>query len=371
MHCLRAAVALVAAMMFSLSAAGQTRPAAKIGTVPGKVAIRRLSRNAVSPNVAGTMIPERNVPTFIAGLAEIDPDTCVEVALPGGAGTWTVTLNPMFGATSTKIETGTAAPGQPCAGDTFTFNDIYYTWTALNNHTTTPGQGPTDIFNATWSTPDGEFNDPFVFNVVTTPVRPKGEMSTFVNWHDSRGNWMPTLIPPDKYPDFDFTGELIKEVTNKKSTCFGRGIGSMGSTGNVRLDYSVDSSWTIVNKVMFNQNDIVGWSPCGVEYYRCVKAALPACGYTGTQDMQIKSPADSGYTTYTTNNLSATIDGWIVPFAPYKFGIGYVTSQRSNPAAPQPPQSKFFPTSENNCPTVTTTTTTAAVLPCSAEPFAE
>ena len=57
MHCLRAAVALVAAMMFSLSAAGQTPRAAEIAIV-GKATIRPLSQNPV----AGTMVP-RYTPT--------------------------------------------------------------------------------------------------------------------------------------------------------------------------------------------------------------------------------------------------------------------------------------------------------------------
>jgi hypothetical protein len=347
MHCLRAAVALVAAMMYSLSAAGQTRPAAKIGTIPGKVAIRRLSPNPVSPNVAGTKIPKRNVPTFIAGLAEIDPDTCKEVPLPGGAGTWTVTLNPMFGATSTKIETGTAAPGQPCAGDTFTFNDIYYTWTAHNNHTTTPNQGPTDIFNATWSTPDGEFNDPFVFNVVTHPVRPKGEISTLVNWLDSKGIWEVTLQccapPDDDDAAFDFTGETVNEVfQSDQNSC--PDVGS-----------SNPSMGTVNSGPPGLFHDRVGFDPCAVHYERCIKKH--GCGFVIKQQMEINSPADPSNTFFpygsAPNTLSSRIEGSIIVQLAGKLsvrdGIGQVTSQRSTPLSQNDPVPHDFPSDKLSC----------------------
>jgi hypothetical protein len=131
----------VAAMTVSLAALGQAPPAAKIGI--GKAVIRPLSPNAVAgttPNaVAGTMVP-RYTETFIAGFAEINPDTCVEI----DPGMWTVTMNPMFGTTSTRVVSGISA-GPNCPGKTYNFAEIFYTWTTHNNHTTTPGQGPTDI----------------------------------------------------------------------------------------------------------------------------------------------------------------------------------------------------------------------------------
>ncbi|MGH6839521.1 MAG: hypothetical protein ACREDT_12125 [Methylocella sp.] len=386
-----AAVALMAAMAFSPIALGQTRTANTAFHV-----IKKPTRATApaSPPLAPTA--PRCTATVCDQIDRYTDTAIIEAteyfSFPDGTcrfadqGKWSSPkdIQPLDNGTPAGTVTFSVNPDTPppnqitgatcIGGGPYQYARLHFTWNLHKNKTADSfahqGYDPTATFSSDWTGKFGSFF-PETFQITVPVVRPKGEMSTFVNWLDSRGNWMPTLILPDKDPDFDFTGELIQEVTHKPSTCYGRGIGSMGSTGVVRNDYSVDSSWHIVNKVMFNQNDIVGWSPCGVEYYRCVKAALPACGYTGTQEMQIKSDADSGYTTYTTNNISATIEGWIIPFAPYKLGIGTVTSQRSNPAAPQPPQSKFFPSSENNCPTITTKNTTAAVLPCSAEPFAE
>jgi hypothetical protein len=383
-----AAVALMAAMVFSLTALGKT------GTAKTSFHVIKKPTGGIpldgAPPCSATVCDQikRYTDTSIIEATEYlsSPDGTCQFE---DAGLWSspTDIKPVdnngtpAGTVTFSVEPDTPPPNQitgaTCiGGGPYQYAQLHFTWNLHKNTTAiiflNKGYGPTATFSSKWTGALGSFFAE-TFQITVPVVRPKGEMSTFVNWFDSRGNWMPTLIPPDEDPDFDFTGEMIQEVTDKKSTCYGRGIGSMGSTGVVRNDYSVDSSWHIVNKVMFNQNDLVGWSPCGVEYYRCVKAALPACGYTGTQQMQIKSQADSGYTTYTTNNISATIEGWIVPFAPYKFGIGTVTSQRSNPAAPQPPKSKFFTSNENSCPTVTDTTkgTKRAELPCSAEPFAE
>jgi hypothetical protein len=338
MHCLRAAVALMAAMTFFLTA--------NIA-IARKAVIRPLSPNAVAgiAPLAGTMV-KRQTKTFIAGLAEIDPDTCIEVALPGGAGTWTFTLNPMFGTTSTKIEKGTAGPG-PCAGDTFTFNDIYYTWTAHNNHTTTPNQGPTDIFNATWSTPDGLFNDPFVFHIITNPVRPKGETTALQNWLDSFGIWTVTLqccAPPDKDDAaFDFTGETVNEVfLSDQNSC----------PGNASVNPSMG---TVNSGPPGSFHDKVGFDPCVVHYARCLKKA--GCGFVIKQQMEINSPADPPNTFFpygtAPNTLSSRVEGGIIVNLAGKLtsrsGDGQITSQRSTPQSQNDPQSHEFPSSLLSC----------------------
>jgi hypothetical protein len=338
---LSAAVALVA-MTFSQTALGQTPRAAEIA-IAGKAVIGPLSPNAV----AGTVVPSTMVPryteTVLSGFAEIHPDNCREI----DPGKWTVTMNPMFGTTSTRIEPGISA-GPNCPGKEFNFAEIFYTWTTHNNHTTTPGQGPTDIFNATWSSSDGFFNMSFVFNIVVPVVRPKDETSSFQGWvaGDSRGNWMQTLTPPDDDKGFDFSGEMVQEVfQSNTSSCNGRGLGSLGSTPPL----VPAQPRTVMDGNMWGP-DQVGFGPCAVEYYRCVKAT--PCGYTLHQQMRIKSPADNGYTDYTTNTLSANIEGSILPFS-NKTGWGSVTSQRGSGGL----QSKGWVSDSNSCPP-------DAVLPC-------
>jgi hypothetical protein len=378
MRYLGAAVALLAAMTFSLTALGQTPRHYKVGSPKGTVAGMAVVRPFQAETIS-VLIPRYNN-TVVYALTEYDPDNCTPISV----GMWSTpsNLNPSMSGTPTpNVPYGPAMLGNgDCPGMTFMFSAIYFNWTAHNNQSAMPnpgGSGPCPVadgacpvatFSSTWSTPDGEFDDPYTFNVDVPVVRPMGEMSSFVNWLDSRANWMPTLVPPNSDSSFDFTGESVTENTVTKSTCYGRGIGSMGST-----PYSQNSGWTIVNKVMFNKPDTVGWSPCAVEYYRCVKATPPACGYTGTQQMKIKSQADTNATAYiyTTNTVSATIDGFVISSYFYKLGFGNVTSQRSTPSDPQSPQQKGFVSSDQNCPTVTTKTTKAAVLPCAFGPFAE
>lgn len=344
MHCLRGGVALVAAVMFSLSAAGQTPPTAKSGTTSGKaVAIRAVSPNPVGgiDLLAGTMV-KRQTETFIAGIAEINPDTCAFI----NSGSWTFTLNPTFGKTTTRVESGTAATGQPCAGHTYNFAKIFYTWTAHNNHTTTPNKGPTDIFNATWKTPDGMFNDPFVFNIITNPVRPRGETSILESWLGNKGIWKVTLVccaPPDKDDAaFDFSGETVFETfLSDNNSCPDVGPAT-ASTVPVH-----DGPPGLFH-------DRIGFSPCAVHYERCIKKA--GCGYVIKQQMGINSPADppNAFVDYGSapNTLSQRIEGSIIGTKgtnPAFFGSGIVTSQRSTPLSQNNPQSHEFISSKGSC----------------------
>jgi hypothetical protein len=344
MHCLRAAVALMAAMTFSLTALGQTPRAAEIASV-GKEVIRPLSQNPVAgiAPLAGTMV-KRQTETIIAGLTEIKLDgSCAYI----DHGEWTVDKQPMFGTTSTRVESGISA-GPNCVGHKYDFAIIFYTWTAHNNHTTTPNQGPTDIFNATWKSPAGctnncDFIEPFVFHIVTNPVRPRGETTTLESWLDNKGIWKVTLVccaPPDKDDAaFDFSGETVNEhFLSDQNSCPDIGP-AKESKGPVH-----DGPPGIFH-------DRVGYSPCSVHYERCIKKS--GCGYVIKQQMEINSPADPPDTFFAygsaPNTLSQRIEGSIIVNLAgkltFRSGAGIVTSQRSTPLSQNDPIPHEFPSS--------------------------
>jgi hypothetical protein len=300
------------------------------------------------------------------GIAEINPDNCNQKEISPGM--WALTLAPTFGEFSWKVVSGTAAPGEPCAGHTYNFATVFYKWTEHTNHTTTPHKGPTDIFDATWSSPAGcpktqpcDFIDPFVFNIVVPVVRPKGETSAFVDWISSHaagsgtyGKWMMTLqccAPPDANngsTDFNFNGEVIQEELNAKfDNCAGRAPGVLGPV-NVTPPGQL-GTWNVGelkgpgNLVMpAGENvygyDFTGWDACTIFAYRCAGATLTLCeAGANQQDIRIKSDADKNFTDPLYHNIIGEgIQGVSPPGPEPRSGNGTVTSKRSENAPPFP-----------------------------------
>jgi hypothetical protein len=320
---------LMAAITFSATPLGQPARASEneraVGTIAGMAANRIFSSNA--PNANAAAIP-RYEKTLMAAYTEYNPNTCVEIS----KGAWTVTAKPKYGTVSFGLETGSLAIGD-CPGKTFTFAAIYYEWTTHNN------KSATDVFDATWATPDGVYNLPFIFNITVPIVRPTGETTAFTGWLTSRGLWQQTLTPPSFDPKFDFSGETVRETSaGSLDQCWAGGSA-------LPMASLTSHEWTVGSGNVWGP-DGVGWgtneSSCPIEYYRCMQRT--PCGFLLRQQMQISSPADYGdYANYGgVNNLASMIYGFTLNGS----GFGAVTSQRAQGAT----QSEYFGSAQWNCP---------------------
>jgi hypothetical protein len=314
---------LAAILAFPLSVHGQTGGGA---TGTGKILIEGEQPHAAAPNT------QRYKKTLIDGRTEYNlPPKCTD----SDVGKWTVTSAPRYGKTSTGIVVGNLGNGD-CPGKKFHFAAIYYEWTAHNN------KSNTDKFTAHWESKNFTFNGSY--DITVKIVRPIGETTTFTGWAETRGLWMQTLKPPADDPNFDFTGEIVRETS----------VGNRDNCYDAKFPFGpatlTPHQWTVSDKVKWGP-DGVGWGAntgsggaCAIEYYRCVKRTT--CGFVLRQQMQISSPADKGqFVNFgPVNELSANIEGFTVPFS--KSGFGFVTSKRAGGAI----QKMFWPTGPLNCP---------------------
>lgn len=191
------------------------------------------------------------------------------------------------------------------------------------------------------------FNDPFVFNIITNPVRPKGETTALQSWQDSFGIWKVTLVccapPDDDDAAFDFTGETVNEVfLSDQNSC----------PGNASVNPSMG---TVNNGPPGSFHDKIGFDPCVVHYARCLMKA--GCGFVVKQQMEINSPADPANTFFSygtaPNTLSSRVEGGIIVNLAGKLtsrsGVGQITSQRSTPLSPFTPAHHDFPSDKASC----------------------
>jgi hypothetical protein len=181
-------------------------------------------------------------------------------------------------------------------------------------------------------------------------------MSEGVGWNGSSAQWMVTLqccAPPgangtaangggDDDSIFDFRGETVQEVLlTPLNQCDNRSIYVSGLT---ETPPKSPSTWTvgqIYNDATQTTTNVYGnvWGydnngfpPCAVEIYRCLR--VTPCSAIVQQQMQIKSPADSGWTTYVTNELAISVDGFVIGNNEAKTSIGSIRSQRSDSSSP-------------------------------------
>jgi hypothetical protein len=96
-----------------------------------------------------------NQPALLSAWVEYFSSNCTL----DSSGSWAINTAPKKGMTSTAILNAELGNGD-CPGVTFPFNALYYTWTAQAE------QGAKDKLTATWSTPDGEFNEEESFILV-------------------------------------------------------------------------------------------------------------------------------------------------------------------------------------------------------------
>jgi hypothetical protein len=367
MHCLRAAVALMAAMMFSLSAAGQTSRAIAVYTGPAGGMAPTIQVQPLAPAAYATTIkrygdPNKGDLKIILGVLEYDIFKCTLI----DSGTWT-DPNPVQAKdkNGTLLTLGTVdfthtfkatlkgTVGGRCDGVVLDgFRAIKFIWTLHSNFTMIPKSGPTAVFNSSWSSKDHCCDVTITFSISVPVVRPKGEITTFTGWSSAHGvgrgtygRWLMTLQCCDAGnngdPDFDFNGEMIKEkfvkVTN---TCADRAPGVLG--GEDVTPSGPETTWN-VGKLKINSEqevpagknvwgyDYLGFLACNVFAYRCARVTEPPCGITIDQGITIKSPADPVFTDPLYNNVIGEGIGGR-SYLP-TFGDGPFTSKRISPTS--------------------------------------
>ena len=334
---------LAAAMAFSLTALGQTARAPD----DKRAVVSMLSRNTILPlsansstsspvNVARYMNPS----TLLEGLAEIDPNTCIEIAV----GAWTSTPDQacgtvQCGVVTTGTVTSTVGSG-PCAGHTYTFATIYYEWTAHNNQSTAiaPGNMVADPFTATWTTPDGMFTEFYSFDINVPVVRPDHETTAFNSWFGPNGWWQQTLVPPSSDPSFDFSGEIVQEFAAGQAgpdMCYSPGLGTFPFVNVTNDPADPETLWHVKpgNTYSFDE---VGYGYRYVCIYRNHSPNLKRFGFCGTrfgQQMGIHAHSGGGPsnppTTYTPYGSTNTGNVNLLGASMTKQRDGEVTSIRA------------------------------------------
>jgi hypothetical protein len=372
---LRAAVALAAAMTFSLTALGETRTTIAVFTAPSGPRAPALVLGATSDSFSTTIPRYTPPPTLILGIAEITIPDCTDK----DPGMWT-NPNPSLKPVFKGIPAGTVgfqrtfmakAQNGPCAGKgPFTFRAIDFSWMAHYNQTglgpgvapppckTTNPVCPTAVFQGEWTTKDKMFDIVFSFQVSVDVVRPIGETTKFQGWSGLFGSglvgmWEATLKPPTSDKNFDFTGETTRErFSNKRDSC------AVKTTNNIPLGNikSHGKEFPVIEGPPGKYVDGVstgGDDPQSACSVLCNFVTHPAgCLLTVQQQMSIKSPADMDFVEYpAVNILEATSLGSITnDLLRGTRGKATVTSNRFPISEPPPtPQSHESDLSISNC----------------------
>lgn len=98
--------------------------------------------------------------TLIDAWVEYSPTDCTEIS----PGSWTVTMPPTNGTTTTGTITGTLGNGD-CPGIQFTFAAIFYTWTSTDQNATM------DSFAASWMSPDFQVDDTVAITLASVTIQ--------------------------------------------------------------------------------------------------------------------------------------------------------------------------------------------------------
>jgi hypothetical protein len=338
-HYSGAAVALAAAMTFSLTATaiGQTRRATAVFQEPAGEIVE-----AGAPPCTATFcktLSKRYKNKSLLGITEFltNYPTCTFIS----PGDWRPGLYP----TSTTFDiqpkdkdngtragmvdiseptfTGPTPPGCDGSGGPYLYAPIYFKWTLERNLTAVPNFGPTATFNSTWYSPTGcmppscDFVSPYSFQITVPVVRPDHETTEFVAWDTANptvGEWKQKLHPPSDDPSFDFSGELVQEFAAAPvgpDTCWF--VGSMYP----KFEKITGGTWSVgqlVTELATTQPgkkvwgaDFVGRGFPRVAYYRLNSPTFKIAGSCGTQlgqTMKINAPSDpaGSYTAYGSAN---------------------------------------------------------------------
>jgi hypothetical protein len=224
-----AAVALVAAMMFSLTALGKTGTANTTFHV-----IKKPGRDnaPASPPLANTAPPcnatvcdqiKRYTDTAIIEATEYFyyPDGTCQFE---DAGKWSSPndIKPLDNGTpagtvtfSVKQDTPPPNPytGATCiGGGPYQYAQLHFTWNLRKNTTAIPRYGPTATFSSEWTGDLGSFIDE-TFEISVPVVHPIGESSNWLGSVAATGitTWQQTLVAASGDQPFDFDADCVKE----------------------------------------------------------------------------------------------------------------------------------------------------------------
>ena len=298
------------------------------------------ARPAPSASPAGLAQPSvyakvpRYQTTWIAQHVEADGRTCA--FLDDGKATPLTT--PQFGEATYGAQPCTIPADYPaCAGRSYpSCAAIYYKRTARNNKSirTPSADGPVDIFTYHWKTKDNFFNFDNTLDVAVPAVHPIGETVEFKGFYQVPtvgfyGKWVSKLTPPTDDPDFDFEGDTVKEShLVRENDC---DIGFTGTSSWKIGEYTLAGTSWPAPKNYFGF-DLVGFSTCAVQFYRCSGANKPYCGTRLRQTMHHHAQSDypDFFVAYQDNELGEQIGGRIMPEPnANKTSAGFMTSSKN------------------------------------------
>lgn len=237
--------------------------------------------NSKLPGKPGGGALKRYEETFIAAHTEYDPKTCK----PHGPGSWFLNdkgkcdLGKGCGKVTFGFLQNRPLASGVCAGHTYDFASLCYTWTLHSNLFLE------DKIKATYVPPQiAPVTQTFPIEVRL--VKPSGDTSKFLRWFDDgdgRGLWDQTLVAKSE-SGFDWSGTSVQETGSKadrqaNDTCWCKGSTILPFFKITGGDWDVgdDGKWG---------QDGVGWNTDAIDYYRRKQRA--PCGTTFGQQMQFK-----------------------------------------------------------------------------------
>lgn len=346
------AVILLTAVAFSTPALCEAPPERISITIHSKVTTP-IPAGKASP--AGTAKPSvyakvpRYQTTWIAQHVEADGRTCNFM----DDGKATPVTAPQFGEATYGAQPCTIPADYPtCAGRSYpSCAAVYYKRTAHNNKSirAPSADGPVDIFTYHWKTKDNYFNFDNTLDVAVPAVHPIGETVEFKGFYQVPtvgfyGKWVSKLMPPSDDPDFDFEGDTVKEShfvrANGCQALAPRALGDPSKKGGIAVgtaatwkvgEYTLAGTTWPAPKNYFGF-DLVGWSACTVQAYRCAGVTEPYCGTRLRQTMHHHAQSDypDFFVAYQDNELGEEIGGRVLPDPnPNKTSIGFITSSKN------------------------------------------
>ncbi|MFC3692794.1 hypothetical protein ACFOWB_11295 [Chenggangzhangella methanolivorans] len=245
---------------------------------PGEVAAAKAACASQTPGRPASGSIKRYVETFVAAHTEYDPKTCK----PHGAGEWLpidkqpCDLGAGCGMMSTGVLQNRPLASGACAGRTYNFASLCYTWILHSNLYLR------DRIAAMYVPPQiSPVTETFELKVKL--VKPTSEASEFTRWfEDGLGLWQQKLAAAaDK--DLKWSGTSVKETSPRPEKKTNDTCWCAGST--ILPFYEISGGeWTVDEDTGEWGPDGVGWNTDAIDYYREKRRA--PCGTRFRQQMQ-------------------------------------------------------------------------------------
>ena len=264
-------VGVLSAVAWALLLPANARDTATVGQ--NAIGTMAVAPSDTAPTADAETAIKRYVRTKLAAYTEYNTVTCKPVS----DGAWTLdNPKPKWGKTSYGTITGKLGNGD-CPSHIYTFAAIYYTWETHSD------EAIKDAIDATYKTPDGQFNYEFNFSVKVPVVYPSSETSDAAGWDgDGLGLWRQTLHSASD-PKFDWSLNTVQEHDpggDGPDTCWCKG------SSIAVFDKITGGTWYPNEKGEW-EYDHVGWFTTSAEYYRRKRRA--PCRTTFQQQMQFQA----------------------------------------------------------------------------------